>query len=201
MSMDKTPIPSTADIANLIQTHIQAEPQSIFDTFLRLFWYGFYEVTPHKFYRSAQMSPDVLKKYIQRYGIKTIINLRGKNENATWWIQEKAAVEECGVAFFNIAMGCDTMPSKENLNLLLDIYDSAQLPILVHCKGGAERSGEASAIWLLYHEGASKEVAHNQLSLRYWYFYIMHPAKRFFINEWQGQDWARHIYNPDDYLN
>ncbi len=196
LPMQKSQEVPSVDFDDLIN-NVQTEPLSLYDKFLRIFWYGFYEVTPHKFYRSGQMPADILKKYIQRYGIKTIVNLRGRNENCTWWIEEKAATEECGVAFFNIAMGCDTLPSKENLHQLLDIYDSAQLPILVHCKCGAERSGEASAIWLLYHEGTSKEIALNQLSLRYWYFYIMHPAKRLFIEEWQGKNWARYIYSPE----
>jgi protein tyrosine phosphatase (PTP) superfamily phosphohydrolase (DUF442 family) len=201
MSMDKTTGSSTAEFVNLIQTHAQETHLTLFESFLKLFWYRFYEVTPNKFYRSAQMPPDVLKKYIQVYGIKTIVNLRGKNETATWWLQEKAAVEECGVAFFNIAMSAKTIPSKENLNNLLNIYASAQLPILVHCLGGADRTGEASALWLLYHEGASKDEALNQLSLKYLHFPILYPAKKFFIEIWQGQDWAQNVYNPDDYLN
>ena len=166
---------------------------------LQNFWYGFHEVTPQKFYRSSQMPPDVLKKYVQRYGIKTVVNLRGKHEDAQWWIQEKKVADECSVEYVNIPMSCDTFPSKNNLVLLLAVYTFSQLPILVHCKGGAERSGEASAIWLLDHEHASKEEALDQLSLKYWYIRFLHPAKRRFIELWQDGNWARHIYNPKNY--
>src|SRR5690242_684397 len=38
---------------------------------------NFYEVDPGKFYRSAQLSPTELKDVVDKYGIKTVISLRG----------------------------------------------------------------------------------------------------------------------------
>ena len=38
---------------------------------------NFHEVKAGEFYRSAQPSADALSRYIDRHGIRTVINLRG----------------------------------------------------------------------------------------------------------------------------
>src|SRR5438067_1051286 len=48
---------------------------------------NFHTVEKKKLYRSAQLSPKVLKNYIKTYGIKTVINLRGVDHKAAWWQQ------------------------------------------------------------------------------------------------------------------
>src|SRR3972149_7480835 len=107
---------------------------------------NFYEVEKNSFYRSKQLSEDRLDFYIKKYGIKTLINLRGNNQKK-WWFKEKKVAEKNGVAFFSIAMSAVRMTKKEHLIELLKIYDTAPRPMLVHCIGGADRTGEASALW------------------------------------------------------
>lgn len=165
--------------------------------------YNFHEVVPGKFYRSAQLPPDALKWYANKYGIKTVINLRGERPDQNWWQGEKQATEECGLVWINIMMSTSCLPSKENLLKLLDAYAHAPRPILVHCRMGADRTGEACALWLLDQENKPKEEALEQLAAYYFHFSCFDCvyAKRLFIKMWQGRDWAKNEYDPDLYPN
>ena len=52
--------------------------------------YNFHEVDAGRFYRSAQLPPTILDEVIQDYGIRTVINLRGRSPHKEWYLQEVA---------------------------------------------------------------------------------------------------------------
>ena len=58
---------------------------------LLIFSGNFHEVVPGQFYRSAQLSGERLGAEIDRYGIKTVINLRGENPDKGWYVDEVSA--------------------------------------------------------------------------------------------------------------
>jgi protein tyrosine/serine phosphatase len=58
-------------------------------------------------------------------------------------------------------------PRDEYLRLF-DIFDTAERPMVMHCKSGADRTGIASALYLLVCEGAPMAEARKQL--RFWPF-------------------------------
>lgn len=159
---------------------------------------NFFEVDPGKFYRSQQLAPSVLKAYIKRFGIKTLINLRGVNETV-WYQSEKEVAETMGVSFHSIAMSAVTISTKEDLVRLLKLYDEAPRPILVHCLGGADRTGEAAALWVLEVQQKSKEEALKQLSIAYGHRKFVNSAKDFLIQMWGGREWLAKVYNHRDY--
>ena len=117
---------------------------------------NFYEVEKNTFYRSKQLSDKKLKFYIKKFNIKTIINLRGNNKNAKWWQREKKVTIQKRIHFYNIPMSAKYLPCRPNLLYLLHIYQNAPRPILIHCLGGADRTGEASAIWLMDQQKKTK---------------------------------------------
>lgn len=160
---------------------------------------NFHAVQSGVVYRCSQLSPQRLKRYIRSIGIKTIINLRGENQSREWWQQERALAEEFNIHFYNIAMCARKLPTKENLLKLLSIYETAPRPILLHCYSGADRTGEAAALWVIEQQKKSKPIALKQLSLRYGHLVSRHPAKHFFINLWQSKDWLIQSYDPSNY--
>lgn len=184
---------------NILGTYYMLRALDKNDDGLEDFWYNFYEIVPGKFYRSAQMSGDALKKYIKRYGIKTIINLRGKQPDNSWWVDEHNATKACNIAHINIPMSHHTLSSKENVATLLNAYATAHYPIMVHCYAGADRTGEATALWLMDQQNLPKEEAIKVLDIKYYHASLIHPAKRFLINLWQGREWALNEYNHLDY--
>lgn len=160
---------------------------------------NFHMVEKNAFYRSAQLTPKRLGHYIEKHGIKTVINLRGENPHAQWWLDEQSVVQKNGVEYYNIPMSASRLTTKENLLTLLDTYDNAQLPILVHCYSGVDRTGEATAIWVMEKMGKSKRKALAQLSLSHRHLAFKYPAKSFLINIWQGRNWLIKNYNHLDY--
>lgn len=159
---------------------------------------NFFEVEPGKFYRSQQLTPSVLKAYIKRFGIKTLINLRGVNETV-WYQGEKEVADSMGLAFHSIPMSAVTISQKDHLQELLKLYDEVEKPILVHCLGGADRTGEAAALWVLEMQKKSKYEALSQLSIAYGHRKFVNSAKDFLIQIWQGREWLDKKYNHLDY--
>ena len=180
--------------------------QSIFSTnkkvdisWIKKLFDNFHSVESGVIYRCSQLSPQRLKRYIRRVGIKTIINLRGENKSMEWWRHEDVLAREFNIHFYNIAMCARTLPSKDNLLKLLSIYETAPRPILLHCYSGADRTGEAAALWVIAQQKKSKEVALKQLSLRYGHLRFRRPAKHFFINLWESKEWLINRYDPRKY--
>ncbi len=158
---------------------------------------NFYEVDEGKFFRSAQMSGEDFAKKIQEHGIKTVINLRGANPGEKWWQEEAEVMRAYGIVHINIPMSAGRLPHRRDLIELLDAYKSAPRPILIHCQGGADRTGEASAIYQMLYMGKTMEESLDMLHLKYRHIEKLKPAKIYFIkNVWQGEEWAYKEYNP-----
>jgi protein tyrosine/serine phosphatase len=121
-------------------------------------------------YRSAQLTPWRLKKVIKKYGIKTIINLRGNNKNYLYK-REKEICEEMGVEYYSVSL-LSRSPErikKSELKKLVEILKSAKKPLLFHCKAGADRSGFVAVLWHILN-GRDKEWAmKKELRLKYLY--------------------------------
>lgn len=163
-----------------------------------LYAQNFYEVDPDQYYRSAQLSKSEFKEYIKEYGIKTVINLRGANPGENWYDNEKEAMKEIGnIQHYDIPMSAKRLPHPKDLTQLLHIFRNAPRPILVHCKAGVDRTGEASAIYVQEYMGWSKKDSLKMLSPRYGHFKFFKPAKSYFIDKvYKGEDWAINQYNP-----
>jgi len=156
---------------------------------------NFHVVEPGKLYRSAQLSPWELESFIKVYGIKTVINLRGV-ENRRWYHNEKALTHELGVTYVTIDMSARTIPDRDAELALIDAFRNAPKPILIHCRSGADRTGESSAIYEMVFENKSKAAALKMLSPRYLHFSYFRPAKDYFINIFQNEQWLRSSYFP-----
>jgi protein tyrosine phosphatase (PTP) superfamily phosphohydrolase (DUF442 family) len=156
--------------------------------------YNFHTVETRKLYRAAQMDSETLDKCMKQFGIKTVVNLRGKSP-AQWCKTEKSIVEQNGGQYHCITMCTATLTSSKNLKKLLSIYESAPRPILIHCIRGASRTGEAAALWKLDQEKKGKDEALKQLDKKYGHDSKSFPAKTFLIKIWQGLDWALSEYD------
>lgn len=164
---------------------------------LTLFARNFHKVDEGQLYRSAQLTKNELSKVISDYKIKTVINLRGENEGQSWYDNEKMVVDKYGVEIINIGMSAKSLPHRENLLKLLEAFEDAPKPILIHCKAGADRTGEAVAIYAMEHMGKSRKEASKYLSLKYRHSKRFMPAKDYFVDElYQGKKWAYEEYYP-----
>lgn len=125
---------------------------------------NFHEVIPGELYRSGQLSSNSLSRHIQRYGIRTVINLRGENKGNTWYDQEVIATKNKHVLLVNYRMAAKRELNQEQATALIEIMKNVPKPVLIHCQAGADRTGLASALYLAAISNGSELRAEIQLS-------------------------------------
>lgn len=158
--------------------------------------FNFHTVDEGKLYRSAQPTGAEIEEVVRRYGIKTVINLQGGLPGQSWYDEEKAATDKLGIRFINYGWSSDSIQDRKNWSDWFYALETAERPILVHCKSGADRTGEASAVYAMEVMGQDKEQALKQLTIWYHHFNFFKPSKRLFIDLYQGKEWVLNTYNP-----
>jgi protein tyrosine/serine phosphatase len=128
---------------------------------------NFHSVIDGQFYRSAQPTPEELASYIQRHGIKTVINLRGPHPGTAWYDDEVTTAQGLGVKHIDFGMSASKTISPEKAQRLVELMASAPKPILIHCLSGADRSGLAAALYVRKIAGLDEARAEGQLSFFY----------------------------------
>lgn len=135
---------------------------------------NFHTVIDKQLYRSAQPSAGDLADYVRRYGIRTVLNLRGANPNVGWYEAEVAESARLGVEHADFRMSASRELSSAEADTLERMMRSLPKPLLIHCQAGADRSGLAAAIYLSRIGGADFDTAGKQISL--YYGHIALPA-------------------------
>lgn len=173
--------------------------------FLRIWWHNFFRVAPG-LYRSNQPDARRLEKYA-RLGIKSVLNLRGAS-GQSFWLFEREACDRLGLPLIDLNMSARRAPEREVLLKLFDLFQTLPRPVLTHCKSGADRTGLAAALWLIWVEGKSVEDAMGQLSPRYAHLSfgrtgILDHFLRYYARERDRSgialiDWIRNSYDPEE---
>lgn len=121
-------------------------------------------------YRSAQLSRNQFDQVIKEYGIKSILNLRGNGSGQLWYKDEIAVSHALNVKHYDYGIWASGIASSKQIDDILTLVREAPKPLLVHCQGGADRSGLVSALYVAEIEGRPVEEASWQLSLIYGHF-------------------------------
>ena len=158
-------------------------------------WDNFHTVEEEKFYRCKQLSAERFEHYINKFGIKTIVNLRGESDSG-WWHDEKTIAHKHGVQHFDLPLSPFNPPSIEEILALLYIYETTPRPILIHCLQGADRTGLAAAMWVLDQQEKSNDEAEKQFSLFYRHAELAFPQMHKFVANWRGRGWLLNNYSP-----
>lgn len=116
-------------------------------------------------YRSGQMDAPEFKGVIERYGIKSILNLRGENPGTAWHQAETNTAAKLNVIHYDRSLGSGTPLTLAQMDELVTLLRQAPKPILIHCNGGADRSGLVSALYLFAIEGQTPGAADQELSI------------------------------------
>jgi protein tyrosine/serine phosphatase len=131
---------------------------------------NFHEITQGEAYRSAQLDRDELQHCIKKYNIKTIVNLRGENPDQKWYREEMAVSKEFNVAHYDVSLSASLEPDGKDIRKLMEIFESAPRPVLIHCQAGADRSGLVAAMWKVIVDKETKTSAEKQLTI--WHGHI-----------------------------
>lgn len=137
----------------------------------------FREVEPGRLYRSGQMTAEGFRETVERYGIRTVVNLQHEEPDPllpdNWLgkgkINESALCAQLGVRYRLITP--DVLPPGNQLDWeppavkewrdLLD--DESNYPVLLHCKAGLHRTGRLTAIYRMEFRGWSPGEALREL--------------------------------------
>lgn len=131
------------------------------------YWGNFHALVPGVAYRSAQLEPSRLAMVIKDYNIKSVLNLRGKSDSSNWYMDEVRVTEELGVRHESWKISALRHVSPKELSEILAVLDQLPKPVLIHCQGGADRTGLISAAWMFSRQHQSAEQAKQQLSFIY----------------------------------
>jgi undecaprenyl-diphosphatase len=122
-------------------------------------------VVPGQAYRSGQMDAEQFTRAIEHYGIKSILNLRGENPGTAWHQAEIATAQKLHVVHYDRSLGSGTPLTLAQMDELVTLLRQASKPILIHCNGGADRSGLVSALYCFAIAGQPPGAADQELSL------------------------------------
>lgn len=132
--------------------------------------HNFKTITEGKVYKSGVIPPDELETYINKYHIKSVIDLRfpgtldtiNNPEIPTQLTAEKEAIEKIkGVNYFN--NGSDQIPSKKSLATFFKIMDNKDnYPVLIHCYHGIGRAQLYAALYRIEYENFTNDEARLQ---------------------------------------
>ena len=132
---------------------------------LRLLWDNFAEVIPGRIYRCNHPTPARLAAAKRRFGIRTLINLRGHRECGSDALSREAA-RRLGLIHIDRAFESRGAPHKDRILNFAEIAKTLVEPALIHCKSGADRAGLASGLLILLN-GGTAAAALAQLSWRF----------------------------------
>lgn len=132
--------------------------------------HNFKPVTEGKVYKSGAIPIDQLPGYIEKYGIKSVIDLRfpgtdnlvDNPEIPEQLIAEKEAIAKLeGVNYFNL--GSDQIPEQETVDRFLELMDEdINYPVLIHCHHGEGRAILFSSIYRMEYEDMPNEEARSK---------------------------------------
>ena len=110
---------------------------------------------PGMVYRSAWLEPDALSEVIERYQIRTVVNLCNPGEMGEQrWIDERQAVTNAGARLVELSMpttiNADDPAIAKDLSLL---SNPNNYPMLVHCQHGVTRTAKFLAIYDIVFRG------------------------------------------------
>lgn len=146
-------------------------------------WLNLHPVVESELYRAAQPTPWQLPKLIEKYGIRSVLNLRGRKPHRAFYALERERLEAAGVPMIDLELYSRRLPGSNELRALKEAFMRAPKPILMHCKAGADRSSLASTLYLYWFKDIPMEEAVAS-QMRFWPYGYIRSSKAGVIRHW-----------------
>jgi len=158
------------------------------------------------------MGASNLARSVRQHQIKTVLNLRGANPDEPWYQAELQATLDAGATQVDLSMASDMWVSRQQARTILQVLDTCEKPVLIHCQWGAERTGLVTAISELTRPDRTLEEARSQFALSYLYvkagdgavmeehldrYETWLRSKRMEHSPEQFRHWLTQVYQPE----
>ena len=140
--------------------------------------YNFHWVTPGECARMAQAWAGGVGPFLEKRGIAALINLRGRNDDLSWWKNETKAAGMRGIAHLDAMLDSRRLPTRAMLVRLIEAFDSAPRPFVLKCSGGQDRTSFAAALYLIHRGGWDAIGAARAQYARYPYLHFPKKHQR-----------------------
>src|ERR1700712_3720870 len=100
--------------------------------------YNFHWVLPGECARAAQAWAGGITPFLEKRGIKAIINLRGRNDDLSWWKNETRIAGIRGIAHLDAMLDSRKLPTRALLLRLIASFNQAPRPFMLICSGGQD---------------------------------------------------------------
>jgi len=140
--------------------------------------YNFHWVVPGECARAAQAWAGGVGPFLEKRGVKALINLRGRNDDLSWWKNERGAAEARGIAHLDAMLDSRKLPTKPMLERLIEAFDQAPRPFVLKCSGGQDRTSFAAALYLIHRQGWSGMDAARAQYARFPYLHFPKKHQR-----------------------
>ena len=171
---------------------------------LRKRWTNLHQIAPGVF-RSNQPTFERLEA-LKQQGIEDILNLRGKSDTAHYLIEEDRC-QSLGLRIHSIELNARSVPDKQHLKDLIELFRTLNGPFMMHCKSGSDRAGLASIIYLLTQKDEPLSNAKRMLSFRFLHlkltktgvldYMLQQYEKSFERTGVHFEEWLDTHYDPD----
>jgi protein tyrosine phosphatase (PTP) superfamily phosphohydrolase (DUF442 family) len=158
-------------------------------------WFGFikYRFVPKRFgvvvpghiYRSGQISASLIKKTLTKYNIRIIVDLTSADPNNPDKQAEKQAASELNIKVLRFTMsGNGTGDINDYAAAVAAIANAEKqnLPVLVHCTAGAQRTGGVIAAYRLLVQKIDPNIVEDEIE-KYGCAIDDRPVLRSFLND------------------
>jgi protein tyrosine/serine phosphatase len=153
-----------------LKGRVRAWSDSLFvdHAMFRTIWDNWAVVEPGVLYRCNHPTPARLRAAKRRFGLKTMINLRGHRQCGSDALSRNEAAR-LGLIHIDAPLESRGAPHRDRILRLAGIFQSMQTPAVMHCKSGADRTGLAAGLYILINGGTAAQAL-AQLSWRYGHF-------------------------------
>jgi protein tyrosine/serine phosphatase len=168
--------------------------------------YNFHWIVPGDAARAMQPWAGGMEPFLTRRGIRAIINLRGRNDDLSWWRRETALAAKNGIAHLDAMLDSRKLPTREMLVRLIEAFDTAPRPFMLKCSGGQDRASFAAALYLIHQGGWAAMAAAREQYARFPYLHFpkrhqrwLKPFVDFAAQDAKGMalaEWIGAVYTP-----
>jgi len=119
--------------------------------FTNLIRFNFHQISAEA-YRSSQPTMWQLRREVKTRGIKTIINLKGANLGSAYYAFEKEQCARLGITLIDVEIYSRGIPEGKSIRRAKEVFATADYPIWIHCKAGADRAGIYATLYQYFRQ-------------------------------------------------